>query len=139
MRNHIIIILIIGTLACLHACFSLGMKEAKFERDIEEVRSDLKALKNFDDTGIKWMAISTNSKTTHLLKVQLLNGKELSEDDQEMRELGKEVMKIVINSIENESDYDTFQVVFIQKTGIGPLSSGSSRPFTYQLEDLQSP
>ena len=131
------VFLIFGLLIGFQNCSMPELVEAKFERDSQEIINDLKALSDFEDAGIRWSATSFKEETKHILYIQLLNGQDLSEKDAELKEIGKKALKIVINSIENEEEYDKFQTVFIQKTSVGPVSKSYTKPFNYSLEELE--
>lgn len=137
MRRNIFKTIGIGILLFLQSCALPEVKQAKFQKDAKEVINELKSLKDFEDAGIKWSASSFDNKTTNILIVQLLNGKDLSDNNEDLRNLGKEAMQIVNNSIENEKDYDKFRVVFVQKSSTGPVSTSFTRSFEYSLDDLK--
>jgi hypothetical protein len=137
MRRNIFKTVGIATLLVLQSCSLPEVKQARFQKDAKEVINELKSLKDFEDAGIKWSARSFDNKTTNILIVQLLNGKNLSDDNEELRKLGKEAMQMVNSSIENENDYDKFQVVFVQKSNTGPVSTSFTKPFEYSLDDLK--
>lgn len=105
--------LIFGILFGFQNCSMPEIKQPKFERNSKEVMNELKALSNFEDTGTRCRANSFKDEINNFLNVQLVNGGNLSEDDIELNNLGKEALKIVVNSIENEVDYDKFQVISI--------------------------
>ena len=46
--------------------------------------------------------------TPKLINFDAINGEKLGKDDVELKDLGKEALKIIFNSIENELDYDRF-------------------------------
>lgn len=129
--------LLFSILLGFQSCSLPEVKQAEFERDTVEVINDLKKLSDFEDAGIYFSARSFKEETTYILRIQLVNGKNLSTDASELKELGKEALVIVVNSIENEIDYDKFQVVFVQSESIGPVSSSSTEPFEYTLADLK--
>jgi hypothetical protein len=137
MKMNILKFLAIGILLASQGCSLPEVKQAKFQRDSKEVINELKSLKDFEDAGIKWSAISSKNKTTNILIVQLLNGKDLGDNKTELRNLGNEAIKIVTNSIENESDYEKFQVVFVQKASTGPVTTSFTKQFEYSLDDVR--
>lgn len=127
----------IGILFATQGCSLPEAKQAKFQKDSEVVIDELKSLNDFEDAGIKWSARSFDNKTTNILIVQLLNGKDLTDNEIELRNLGKAALTIVNNSIENESDYDKFEVVFVQKSSTGPVTTAFTKPFEYSLDELR--
>lgn len=137
MKKTILSMLSIAAVLMCQRCSLPEVKEAKFQKDTKEVINELKSLKDFEDAGIKWSARSFDNKTTNILIVELLNGKGLSDNQDQLRDLGKKALQVVNNAIENEKDYDKFQVVFIQKASTGLLTTSFTRPFEYSLDELQ--
>ena len=137
MKRIMLTILQIAALLALQSCSLPEVKKAKFQKDTKEVINELKSLKDFEEAEIKWSASSLDNKTTNILIVHLLNGKDLTDNEADLRDLGKEAIKIVISSIENEKDYDKFQVVFIQKASTGLVTTSFTRPFEYSLDELK--
>lgn len=137
MKKTLLSILSIASLLLFQSCSMPEVKPAKFQKDTKEVINDLKSLKDFEDATIKWSATSFDNKTTNVLIVQLLNGKGLSDNPAELRDLGKEALQVLNRSIENEKDYDRFQVVFIQKASTGLLTTSFTTPFEYSLDELE--
>ena len=137
------------------ACAS-KQTEAQFNRSQEEVLEDLKNLYDFDDVkilwteeqlnedgsrqideNIKWTANRTANGVGRNLKVYLTNGIDLPETVEERTEIGKEAMQLVLNSIENEEDYDNFLVVFVHEAVYGGMDMRSENPYGYKLEELE--
>lgn len=131
------IIIIIGIVVGLQSCSFPEVKQAKFERDSEQVINDLIVLGNFEDARVNFSASSFKGEATNLLSIQLINGTNLNEDASELRNLGREALKILVNSIENEDDYDRFQVIFVQKESEGLVNNNINKPYEYKLEELE--
>jgi hypothetical protein len=112
-------------------------KEAIFNGDSKEkIEQQLRQFGSFEEAKIAWSARTFDDKTTHNLKIQLLNGSVL-EDDSTEYEIGKRAMQLVVDAIENEADYDNFVVFFIKRQKEGNVTTGSDRPYEYQLSDLK--
>jgi len=137
MKKHIILTLISAILLLLHSCSFPEVKTPIFERETQAIVDDLKALHNFEDAGVNWKTtISTEQSATNILSITLLNGENLSEDEDKLKELGKDALKIVVNSIENENDYNSFQVIFMQQKSFGIVNKSFSKQFAFDLENL---
>jgi hypothetical protein len=123
----------------LTSCFKsdLKYKEAKFNREPQEVIEELKELHDFENANIKWTVSRFDQDISHHLKVFLTNGQNLPESDSLKNQIGKEAMQIVLNSIENDTAYNDFVVYFITDIKNGVVKIGSEIPFSYQLEDFK--
>lgn len=137
MKKHITLTLISAILLLVHSCSLPQVKTPIFERETQEIVDDLKALHDFEDAGINWKATTFSGEgTTNILSITLLNGENLSEDNDKLKDVGKEAFKILINSIENEHEYDSFQVIFMQKESFGLVNKSFSKQFVFDLQDL---
>ena len=136
MIKKVLIAILMITFLVMSNCTLPEMIEAKFEKEPDEIINELKLLKNFEDAGIRWNVTTSGEESFHSLQVQLLNGENLSEDNEELKKIGKKAFKIVFNSIENESEYDGFNVMFVQKKNIGIVSSSFNKGFGYKYEEI---
>jgi hypothetical protein len=117
-------------------CSLPEVKKANFERDQQEVIADVKNLHDFEEVNLKFSTTSFDGHTTHMLIVELLNGNFPNGDDN-LKRIGKDVLKIVLNSISNESDYSKFKVVFVNKGSAGIVTTSVTRPYEYELKDIK--
>ena len=46
-------------------------------------------------------------------------------------------MQIVLNSIDNDTDYEDFTVVFVHEAVYGEMDMISENPFNYKLKDFR--
>jgi hypothetical protein len=137
MKKYTFLSLILVTLSMIK-CSIPNAKMPKFEKDNQEtILTDLKSIGDFEKVAINGSVISSGNDRTDILVVQLLNGKEINGDKNQMLEIGKQVMKLTINSIENENEYDKFQVVFIQQAKKGIVTKSFSMPIEFSLSDLK--
>jgi hypothetical protein len=111
------------------------VKSPKFNRDSAAVIEDLKKLGKFENANIKSATRSFNDKTTSSLTIELINGEDLPAQGG-LESLGKEAVKIVMTSIENVKDYESFRVEFVSKQSAGIASASSSTVFDFDPADL---
>lgn len=123
-------------LLLFQACKMPEMKEPKFEQDPDQLIAELKELSDFENADIRWSARNFKDTTTYYLVVNLIKGEDLPEDDAGLEKLGKKAMKLVVNSVENKSDFDIFRVVFGKVKKSGVVTRSSKNPFEYSLSDL---
>lgn len=137
MKKYTFLSLILVTLSMIK-CSIPNATMPKFEKDNQEtILTELKSIGNFEKVAINGSVISSGNDRTDILVVQLLNGEEINGDKNQMLEIGKQVMKLTINSIENENEYDKFQVVFIQQAKKGMVTKSFSMPIEFTLSDLK--
>jgi hypothetical protein len=131
-------LMVLSVVVCLAGCFGKPKyKEAKFTTATKEATEEqLRQLGSFEDAKIAWSARTFDDKVTHNLKIQLLNG-EIPENDSVEYATGKKALQIVIEAIENEADYDNFVVFFVKRKRDGAMTTGSEKPYEYQLDELK--
>lgn len=129
--------------------------EAQFNRPKEEIIEDLKGLHDFEEAkiswtkdeiddsrrrdineNIKWTANQIDNGVGQNLKVYLKNGKNLPEPNEEKHKIGKKAMQLVLNSINNKSDYEDFTVVFVHEAIYGGMNMRSENPFRFKLKEF---
>lgn len=132
-------IAIITLTIALTSCFGGGpkYKEAKFNREPQEVINELKSLHDFENANIKWTVSRFGDNVSHNLKVFLTNGKNMPKEDSLKSKIGKEAMQLVLNSIENDTAYTDFIVYFINETKNGAVNMRTEKPFTYELSEFE--
>ena len=97
---------------------------------------DLKKLGDFEDANIKWTVSRFGESVSHNLKVYLMNGLPLANDS--LRNIfGKDAMRLVLNSIENDTAYNNFIVYFISENKVGTMRMKTELPYSYKLEDFE--
>jgi hypothetical protein len=130
------LIFLITTLI-LSACSFPEAKEPEFQSDEDVVVEKLKSLRSFENARIKWSSRTFERRTIDVLVVELVNGQAMIDDETELRELGKEAMNIALAAIENESEYERLEVIFIKESRRGVLVNTFTRSFQYAPEDLK--
>jgi hypothetical protein len=124
-------------LVIIAACCSFPeVKSPKFTRDYGSVITDLQKLGGFETANIKSSTRSFDNKTTSTLTIELINGEALPGND-ELKALGKEAAKIVLASMENAKDYQSFRVEFVSKQSMGIASASNSTSFEYDAADIK--
>jgi hypothetical protein len=124
------------TILTLTACSLREAKEPQFSEDNDVLFEELRSLRNFEHARVKWDARTFERKTLDVLVVELVNGKGMVDDETELRELGKQALKLTVASIENESEYERLEVIFIRESRRGVLTNTYTRSFQYAPEDL---
>lgn len=136
MKKNTILSLIFGAFLMV-SCSIPNAIEPKFEKNNQEVLKELQSIGNFEKVAVNGSAFSHGSENTDFLVIQLINGKDINGEKDQMQQIGKQAMKFVINSIKNENDYDKFQVVFIQQAKKGLITTSFTIPIEYNLSDLK--
>jgi hypothetical protein len=137
MKRTMTLMTIMLGFALLTGCNFGDLKLPKFKTGTDSLIAEIKQTGNFENVTFGTTETTYKDSTDRYLNLQLLNGTALPKGDSLLRELGRKVMIMVVNSLENSSDYNNFQVEFIAKAEIGLVNYSSSNRYTYKIEDLQ--
>ena len=134
MRPKILIFLI--AILTLTACSFREAKDPKFREDKDILLNELRSLRNFENARVKWDARTFENKIIDVLVVELVNGQGMVDDEAELRKLGQEAIKLAVAAIDNESEYERMEVIFIRESRRGVLTNNFTRSFQYAPEDF---
>ncbi|MEP0986836.1 hypothetical protein [Ekhidna sp.] len=130
--------ILILALSNLLSCSIPEPKQAQFEREVSTIIYDLKQLNGFEDADIQIAVKSFNGKTHHILSIALINGPKSSYEDEVFIRMSKNALKIVIESILNENDYDLFKVTLLRMDKNGLVIQKKTRVFDFLSDDLKT-
>lgn len=136
MKNTLILTIFI--ILSIVNCNFPEAKKPQLERDWSLIESDLKNVSNFQNVGLNCRTFSSGDKVIHSLNVSLINGKNLPESDDQLKDIAKNALKIAINSISNEEEYHRFITIFITKNDGGIVKTNKAVPFEFKLEELKN-
>ena len=126
------------TLLFLQTCSLPEMQAPEWEKEPSAVIQDIQQqLGTYETASVRWSASDENSSIRHILYVELTNGPQSSAPSAQLRETGKEALRIVLNSIANEEAYDEYRVVFKSNSSAGLVNVSSEESFEYELDELQ--
>lgn len=137
MRLKPIFILSIALMSTLSRCNLPEMKSLKYSGDSEKVEEDLKHLGKFKQAGVLSTTESYNGHVTYSLTITLYNGKSIPADEEGKEEMARKAMKIVVDAIENESEYDLFLVKIVDDFDIGIFSKTEYSNFEFTKEEIE--
>ena len=106
-----------------------------FNRNFISVLNDLKSISEFEDAKIGYSKRNFNSSENFLV-VTLMNGKNLPENEIELKKIGKKAMKFVFDNIENETIYDNYEVVFYNEKG-NFIKKSFRKVFNYNFDEIK--
>lgn len=127
----------IALMSILSGCNLPENKSLKYSRDSEKVEEDLKHLGEFKQAGVLSSTESYNGHVTYSLTITLYNGKSVPKDVDGKKEMASKAMKIVVDAIENESEYDLFLVKIVDEFDIGIASKTEYSNFEFTKEEIE--
>lgn len=117
------------------SCNSPETIKPQFTKPDGYVTKELKTRNNYEEVRVRWGASRMGDVVVHYLKLELINGKDLPKDDSSLNVIGKDAMNILLNSINNKTDYSKITVVFVKEIKKGSIKYTETIPFKYELEE----
>ena len=114
MISRILTLLLL--ISFVSACNFTPPKQIEYTASEEEMEEQIRQLRDFDEAAIgSGSTTDADGNATFRLTIRLTNGN-VTEDNPAPRDVGLEAMKIVLEGIANEADFDQYEVIFIQRT-----------------------
>ena len=102
-----------------------------------KLKEDLEKLGNFENVKI-WPNIhGTKDTLIDVIDIEFFNGPNLPGQDSILIPIGKKAMTLVVNSIENSSDYNCCKVEFRKENIINKRKYNYYQHFEFSIKDFK--
>jgi hypothetical protein len=137
MKNKTLILFLIGIIIiCIYGCIK-HPKHIRYKDNISlsKLKKELKNLGDFEDVKIWPYIYGTKDTTIYIIVVEFFNGPNLPGEDSILIPIGKKAMTLVVNSIENSSDYNCCRVEFRKEKIVNKLTNNYYQHFEFSIKD----
>ncbi len=131
------IILFLSAIMIMSSCALPELITPQFEKDKDTVLKEIQDVADFENVEVEFTSTAFKDEKSSILILLLTNGNEKTKDISNMYEIGKDALKILINSISNEEEYNDFKVVFIRSEIVNNVKKNYKEPFDFTLEQLR--
>jgi len=107
--------------------------------DPESLNKEIGTFLTAESMNVVGKENTTNGKTSSALEITVTNPKNVQDDDDLRRGLGKAVAKKIKFSLKDTSEYSTYTVSFVKKVVDGTITKSNSRSYDYTSEELSTP
>jgi len=90
-------------------------KHAVFSVDESIVQTNLNKLVTCENINLAGKEVTSNSKTTSELEVDIMNGQNIPADTEQMNTLAKSIAVELKKSLKDPNEYDKINVLFVRK------------------------
>lgn len=111
-------------------------KAPVFSIETEQLQKDLNQLVSCENINLDGKEVSTNGKINSELEVDIVNGKDIPSDDDQMISLGKLIASDLKKSLKDPNQYNTYKVLFIKKHTDSGVTQRTWRGKIFKSEEL---
>ena len=136
MRKGIILILVLLS-ALIISCNLPKAKKAKFNIPQEELKAKFEEFGELKD--VKWRATVFDGDTSNSIVVSLYVKDDFfkTNKDEKIKVIGKNVMQVLFDIIDNENDYNIYYVEFVNQKGAESVNVSRSSSYDYTREEIE--
>jgi len=106
---------------------------------MESLNKELGTLLAAEGLNVIGKENTTNGKTSSALEITVTNPKNLPDDDELRRTLGKAIAKRIKFNLRDSSEYSTYTVAFVRKVVDGAITKSTSKSYEFDSEELSAP
>lgn len=111
-------------------------KPPLFSIPTEQVQRDLNQLVSCENVNLDGMEVTTDGKTDSELEIDIINGKDIPADDDQMISLGKSIASDLKRSLKDQNQYNSYKVLFVKKQTDGGVTQRSWRGKVFNTGEL---
>jgi hypothetical protein len=111
-------------------------KDPVFHSGMDSIQIDLAKMVTYENINLNGKEISTNGKVATELEVDILNGKGIPADDNEMKKLGKSIAAELKKALKDKNEYDTYKVLFVTRETSGGVIRRTWKGSAFKSEEL---
>ena len=89
--------------------------------DINKVEQELNRMVSAENINIAGKEITRNKETNAEIEVSIINGSNIPSNDEERKALGRSIGGVIKRNLQDQSQFDTYQILFVEKRGNGAV------------------
>ena len=111
-------------------------KNPVFKITTDQLQRDLNHLVSCENMDVDGREISTNGKTKSELEIDIVNGRDIPGNQNEMISLGKSIASDLKKSLKDQGEYGTYKVRFVTKETNDGITRTNWNEIAFQAEEL---
>jgi hypothetical protein len=111
-------------------------KAPVFSITTEQLQKDLNKLVSCENVNLDGKETNTNGQISSELEVDIINGKGIPADDDQMISLGRSIASDLKKSLKDPNQYSSYKVLFVKKQTDGSMTQRSWRGKVFKSEEL---
>ena len=129
---------ILLTATCIASCTmtTTTAKNPVFSVTNEQLQKELNQLVSCENINLDGKETKTNGVINSELEIDIVNGKDIPADDDQMISLGKLIASDLKRSLKDQTQYNTYKVLFVKKQTDGEMTQRSWRGKVFKSDEL---
>ena len=111
-------------------------KNPSFSGTTDSLQVDLNKLVSCEHINLDGKEISSNGKTTSELEIDIINGQGIPSDENQMDDLGKQIVLVIKNALQDKNQYDTYTVLFVVRKESGGVTRRTWKGKVFKSQEL---
>ena len=87
-------------------------------------------------TDLDGKEITSNEKVSSELEIDITNGQNIPTDEKQMNDLGKQIAVVVKQALQDKSEYNTYNVLFVTKKEDAGVTQRTWKGKVFKSEEL---
>lgn len=111
-------------------------KAPLFNIPTEQIQKNLNQLVSCQSINVDGKEVNTNGKIESELEIDIINGKDIPTNDDQMISMGKLIASDLKKSLRDQNQYNTYKVLFVKAQTDGGVTQRSWRGKVFKSEEL---
>ena len=111
-------------------------KPPVFRIPTEQLQKYLNQLVSCEDVNLDGKEVKTDGKIDSELEIDIINGKDIPSDDDQMISLGRSIASDLKKSLKDQNQYNSYKVLFIKKQTDGGVTQRTWKGKVFSTEEL---
>jgi hypothetical protein len=111
-------------------------KDPLFSLEVKAIQDDLSKIVTCKNINLNGKEVTTEGKATTELEISIINGKNIPDDNTQLRTLGKAIASVLKKSLKDQNEYNTYKVLFVTVVENGGLTKKSWKSDEFASEEL---
>ena len=110
-------------------------KNPVFLGGMDNIQIDMNKILTFEHVSLVGKETDKNGKLSSELEVDIINGKNIPVDDNEMKKLGNSIASSLKNALKDRNEYDTYKVLFVSQEVSNGVTKRDWKGFVFKAEE----
>jgi hypothetical protein len=111
-------------------------KNPEFGIPIDSLAGQINGLVTSQHVNLDGKEITTNGMDSSVLEVDILNGKDIPQNDERLKTLGRSIAIDIHNALKDKNEYKAFMVLFVKVDSSAGLTKRSWKGCTFSAGQL---
>ena len=111
-------------------------KDPAFSKENKTIQEDLKKIVTCQHINLTGKEVTSEGKTTSEIEISIINGKNIPNDNTQLRSLGKAIASDIKKSLKDQNEYSKYRVLFVTVVKDGALTKKDWKSDEFASDEL---